>query len=453
MNPQMAASSSTTAVVGDGYYVSFQNTLRSLSQQQQLLHNALLRVGIVIENCSSAQESAVIHAIGSPISNCCVTALVILAEKTTEAEARTWLEHCRVTLTPDKVRIMYGHMGYHLVLENPTLVDAMFVLTPPSVQHLSIMQALRAKKHVLFYDRISQPYDEFQEQLELAIKVERFLQSSTMFVHHHRVQVFLRCVLYEKFGRINMIHAKLIVNTHDASRLMGVHFPLRKGDGCVRRLGRFCALITVLLLSRAGSRPTSAQVTQLEYEDDDDDDDAAADAAVVAAASKAGSGGGTPTSTTPRDREALSAHGIVRFTDQRVLTFQVAYSSIPTRQVLEVHAPERYATMTDFVVPHRDGLATYRVYDKDVEPLSGHLEVVRAESIDVMSGPPQDVMMWRDFSALCDAVERFGYADVHSVGARELANVANYTKRVLLALEESIVQQREVPVIIDDIVV
>src|SRR3569623_434279 len=108
VNPQMST----------GYYSSFQKSL-----SQQLLHNSLLRVGIVIETFCSSQESAVIHAIGSPISNCCVTSLIIIkGEETSERDARDWLEHCRVTLTPDKVRIMYGHKGYKSILENATLV-------------------------------------------------------------------------------------------------------------------------------------------------------------------------------------------------------------------------------------------------------------------------------------------------------------------------------------------
>jgi hypothetical protein len=251
--------------------------------------------------------------------------------------------------------------------------------------------------------------------------VGRFLQSSTMFVHHHRVKVFLACVNNQAtFGNLQSIHAKLLVNYDDAARIMGVEFPLvKRGDGCVRRLGRYCVLISVLLLSRAGSQPVSAFVEpQYEHED---------------------------------DVEPTSAQGTVHFTDDRVVTFEVGYSSIPTRQVLEVHAPARYATMTDFVLPHRDGLATYRVYHKDVEPVSGKLEVVRAESLDVMSGPPQDIMMWRDFSLLCDAVERYGYGSPQAQGSRELANVANCTKKVLLALEESLQTRAQVPVVIEDL--
>jgi hypothetical protein len=284
-----------------------------------------------------------------------------------------------------------------------------------------VMQALKAKKHVLFYDRVSQPLHEFQEQLKWAFEVGRFLQSSTMFVHHHRVKVFLACVNNQTtFGNLQSIHAKLLVNYDDAARIMGVEFPItKKGDGCVRRLGRYCVLISVLLLSRAGSQPVSASV-EPQYENE-------------------------------TDVEPTSAKGTVHFTDDRVVTFEVGYSSIPTRQVLEVHAPARYATMTDFVLPHRDGLATYRVYHKDLEPVSGKLEVVKAESLDVMSGPPQDVMMWRDFSLLCDAVERYGYGSPQARGSRELANIANCTKKVLLALEESIERRKQVPVVIEEI--
>jgi predicted dehydrogenase len=404
-------------------------------------HNTLLRVGIVVEAISSTEagvvaasspeESSIIAAVGrSSISNCCVTSFVVLDNKlqqgqntsSQEAIAREWLEHSGCSPSPDKVRILYGPTGLQVVLDNPTLVDAVLVLTSASTQHMYVMQALRARKHVLFYDRVSQPLHEFQEQLKLAFRVGRFLQSSTMFVHHHRVKVFMACVNNEKtFGNLESIHAKLLVNYDDASRIMGAKFPLaRRGDGCVRRLGRYCVLITSLLLSRAGSRPVSAHVVP-RYEHED-------------------------------DKEPTEAKGTVTFTGNRVLTFHVAYTSIATRQILEVHAPTRYATMTDFVLPHRDGLATYRVYHKDVVPLSGKLEVVKAESLDVMSGPPQDVMMWRDFSILCDAVERYGYSSPQAAGSRELASVANCTKRVLLALEESIATGREVPVAVEEVV-
>jgi hypothetical protein len=66
----------------------------------------------------------------------------------------------------------------------------------------------------------------------------------------------------------------------------------------------------------------------------------------------------------------------VKFTNNRVVTFAVQHSAPPTRQILTVRANGRIAKMSDFVIPHRDGLSTCRFYDAThtVDPSSydGH---------------------------------------------------------------------------------
>jgi hypothetical protein len=195
---------------------------------------------------------------------------------------------------------------------------------------------------------------------------------------------------------------------------------LGPGNGCIRRLGRFGVLMSLLLLTQtAGSRPIAAQITDFEGPAD------------------------IPT----------SAKGTVTFSNQCKLTFTVDYSNTTTRQLLEVHSEERYATMTDFVVPHPDGLATYRIYGhKREEDLRyATLDVVRGECVDVASGPPQDVMMWRRFSMLSRLVEKQGYYESkEAISSIALSNISIQTKQILLALELSVDTGLEVPIAIQD---
>jgi hypothetical protein len=129
----------------------------------------------------------------------------------------------------------------------------------------------------------------------------------------------------------------------------------------------------------------------------------------------------------------------------------VAYSAAPTRQVIEVRAHENYAIMRDFVIPHPDGLSTYRFYQKSMDNFTGKLEVKRGQMVDVPSGPPQDVMMWRQFRELCRSVDQEGW-DAEEGEVRDLTNVALQTKRIMNALMDSFTQgaDSDVPIEIED---
>ena len=122
-----------------------------------------------------------------------------------------------------------------------------------------------------------------------------------------------------------------------------------------------------------------------------------------------------------------------------MLKCYAVYSDAPTRQVLTVRSTtNKYATMTDFVIPHPDGLSTYRAYDKEVNEHSGKLDIVQGECLDVPTGPPQNVTLWRHFHQLCSSVERFGWSEAEeSSEARILTESALQTKGILMALDES----------------
>jgi hypothetical protein len=129
-----------------------------------------------------------------------------------------------------------------------------------SYQKEYILQALAAKKHVLVNDPISTLLPEYMETLECAKQNGKFIQSSTMFVHQYRVQRFMNHVLQDpNFGRITDVDASIQLSCDDVEKV-GVKLPLRREDGSIRVLGRFCVLVSTLFFNRVGSFAKSAQV-------------------------------------------------------------------------------------------------------------------------------------------------------------------------------------------------
>ena len=169
--------------------------------------------------------------------------------------------------------------------------------------------------------------------------------------------------------------------------------------------------------------------------------------------------------------------------------------------------------MKDFIIEHPDGLATYRLYEKDSKSMAKRnkqkpssssstsaptsngnkkkekdsVDIKSGESIDMAGGPSQQMMMWRKFVDLCQSLDRNGgwgtsLSSSSSSGGRtrshgnhdipdpnrpnhhndrdvidgtaecrELANVALQTKRILSALVKSGQSSSMEEVVIDDI--
>ena len=365
---------------------------------------SLFRIAVVIQDRDQIPRKA-INAASSPISQSHISFLVVVSDSPlSDAELKR-----RYHISPDSsTRLLRGPSAFEAVLQSDE-VDALYVFVPNDCQRKYIMAALNARKHVLLDDPESTSLVEFREQLECARKVKRFIQFATMFVHQHRVLSFLDCVRYDKFGSIESIDVILSLNVRDV-RTVGVTFPLKPGQGCIRRLGRYCALIASLMVTRGNSatRPCSAHVLNVSLTE---------------------------------SGEPLSAYCAVRFTDDCVMKFSVSYTHAATRQVLEVRSRDRYATITDFVIPHRDALSTYRIYDKELNKKTGRLEVVKGEALDVPEGPSQDVMMWSRFREICLSIEEDGWVDTPKTHvARQVTTVALQTKRILTALEKSMAE-------------
>ena len=365
------------------------------------------RIGLVVKD--RVVPEGYLAAIASPWSLCELVAVALLSQN--EPSDATPVEEVirkydeRRGQPGNPTTVWYGEDSFRRLIESDN-VDAVYVFVPYECNLQYAIAALEARKHVLLDDPVSTALDEFREQLACAVKVNRFVQFATTFVHHHRVQSFLDCVLREKFGAIQAIDVRLNVNWEDVY-MIGVTLPLEPGHGCIRRLGRYCALIAALMLTPSGSRPMSAKVLH---------------------------------ATLSESGEPVAARCVVKYTGNQVLKLHVGYTGAHhTRQVLEVRSRQRYATMTDFVIPHPDGLANYRTYEKEPNPLNGKLELVSGEALDVPLGPSQGIMMWRHFRELCASVEVDGWAESpKTLDARDMTSVALQTKRILLALTQSL---------------
>ena len=93
--------------------------------------------------------------------------------------------------------------------------------------------------------------------------------------------------------------------------------------------------------------------------------------------------------------------------------------------------------MTDFVIAHPDGLATYRVYDKHLDEVTKKWEVVQGECLDVPTGSPQNVSLWREFHRMCDSVDKGDGWSTSTVDAQRYTESSLQTKSVLKALDKS----------------
>ena len=104
--------------------------------------------------------------------------------------------------------------------------------------------------------------------------------------------------------------------------------------------------------------------------------------------------------------------------------------------------------MNDFVIPHPDGLATYRVYDKEAR-CEGDMHALQCDSIDVAMGMGQERALWRSFVRLGQQIDSNGGWEENDTIAecKELTDVALQMKKILLALMESLENEgKEVPV-------
>lgn len=392
------------------------------SSWQEISSEPYFNIGLIID--STCITDAHVSAINKPASRCHLTSLVVLHPTSDETNSTSsindsvgkWLESNKVSSADVECldSVGTGQGGWEKMLRSDS-IHAVYIIVPPSSQKDFVLQALNAKKHVLAHDPTSVKLSDFMEELECAKKNGKFIQTTAILVHQYRVQRFLNHVLQDdNFGRITEVDASIQLNNDDVEKV-GVKLPLRREDGCIRVLGRFCILVSTMFFNRVGSYAESAKV-------------------------KSWSRG--------PNGEIVSADCTVKFTNDRQLNFYVAYIQSATRQAIELKATSRYATMNDFVIPHPDGLATYRVYDKEAR-CEGDMHALQCDSIDVAMGMGQERALWRSFVRLGQQIDSNGGWEENDTIAecKELTDVALQMKKILLALMESLENEgKEVPV-------
>ena len=144
-----------------------------------------LRMALVIDD--TALSDHIISAIRNPVSTCCVDSLTVLHNRTVvpfEAEAEdtkyqskedrflesanAWLERFSVH-KHDSFDILQGQEGFEEILQRES-VDAVYIFVPAEMQQKYVLQALKARKHVLLKDPVSTPCDDFVVQMKHAVK-------------------------------------------------------------------------------------------------------------------------------------------------------------------------------------------------------------------------------------------------------------------------------------------
>mmetsp|Transcript_5687 Transcript_5687/g.11601 ORF Transcript_5687/g.11601 Transcript_5687/m.11601 type:complete len:548 (+) Transcript_5687:282-1925(+) len=425
----------------------------SLSPLHSVKHPC--RIGILLHNTDMYDSATVV--MDHCISFCHLTTLCLLHhpppqhqetqhqqqghEKTDsndteerEQACRAWLQTATGYVTPPQLPLYYGETGLTQMLADPNL-DAVYVMVPTEEHEKAVLQCLRAAKHVLIKDFRSTALQTFREQVAQARAVQRFVQFSTMFDIQYNVQTFLDTVLQvPTFGRIERITAELEIGPPDLSKV-GVSRPLAANDSCIHRLARYCVLMGLLLTPAEQSRPLRAQIEWC-----------LRSSVATTNRTTAADNDDTPKNANGSAGVPIAAKGQVWFDNGRLLQLQVSYSAVRTHQRLQVHAATKYAVLGHFCLPAEHGLHSFRVYDchyvRDTNTGKLDADVTAGEALDVQSGLPQHVMMWRGFAELCQAVEEQGWEE--ATQATFFTHTAIALKATLKALETSAAEKNRV---------
>jgi hypothetical protein len=370
-----------------------------------------LRVGILLHSTHfSADDKHAAAALAHCVSFCHLAALTILHPSsdtnTMAMDAHTWLGTSAKATATNQWLVHAGPEGLARMLAN-LAIDAVYVILPMQDVHTHVLQCLRARKHVLIRDFGSTPMADFEQQVAVAREHGRLVQFSTMFDMQYTTRAFLHAV-QEHLGKIDGLSAELDVCPVDLA-LVGASLPLKASDSCIHRLARYCLLMGLLLTSDSSARPVTALIDHVVRSSDDDD--------------------GIP----------VVAKGRVLFDPPFCVTFSVSYGGVRTRQRLQVESSEKqhqYAVLTDFALPTpKHGLHSFRLYNQEKIGSTGKLAIVSGEAMDMATGLPSAVTMWRSFSQLSQDVQ--SSADGSSDSARALTQIAIYLKATMAALEEA----------------
>ena len=158
----------------------------SVPVRELLMKERPLRIALVINDITIKDYA--VSAIRNPVSTCCVDSLTVLNHRTvvrvedeTETtkdlstqddrflvDAHAWLDRFNVR-EHQSFDILQGNAGFEEILQRDS-VDAVYIFVPPELQQQYVLEALKARKHVLLKDPVSTPCDDFVEQMKHAVQ-------------------------------------------------------------------------------------------------------------------------------------------------------------------------------------------------------------------------------------------------------------------------------------------
>ena len=274
------------------------------------------------------------------------------------------------------------------------------------------MKALRSKKHVLCEKPVSTSASDYQELINVAKEVNRYIMDGTMFVHNIRTNHFLNYIAQDDvFGKVLRINSEFTFRGDEQFMANDIR-TTKDGDpyGCIGDLGWYCVRLAQLVFREVKSgKVKSAQATNWKLNDE-----------------------GVPIDANCfvffHDEDAEDEEG-----SEHVLSFHCSFVH-PLQQRVSICGTKQSLEMIDYVLP-RQGPSTYTVQGQDLT-VNDEYSVLHSDMMEAPDGPVQEVLMWRHFSKYCRATEATGCWD--DVDANTVSSISLETQTIVDALMESI---------------
>lgn len=366
----------------------------------------LLRIGI----CGAARIARKnIAAIQNVSSDCKVVAIASRSmEKVEDFHQQYVLEEWK-----DSVHVMAGPDSYDQLIECAD-VDALYIPLPVTVKKQWVLKALHARKHVLCEKPVSKSAQDYQEILNAAKQVGRYVMDGTMFVHNSRTPYFLEYISNsDVFGNVIRINTEFTFRGDDEFFSNDIR-TAKDGDpyGCIGDLGWYCVRVAQLVFDKvkcAAAKAKRAQTTYWKLNENGVPIDAQC---LVVFDGEAGG----------QDEEEL------------VLSFHCSFLH-PLSQRVSIVGTKQTLEMVDYVIP-KEGTNFWMVHGEDLTRHDTY-SIRSSDVMEVPGGPVQEVLMWRNFSRYCRDIEKHGWieGEANDVSCMSLEN-----QRIVDALMQSIAQ-------------
>jgi predicted dehydrogenase len=276
-----------------------------------------------------------------------------------------------------------------------------------------VIKALNNKKHVLCEKPVSACVADYEEILNVAKKVNRYVMDGTMFVHNNRTQHFLDYISnHAVFGNVIRINSEFTFRGDEHFFANDIR-TTKDGDpyGCIGDLGWYCVRLAQLVFGKVKrGKAVRAQVTYWKM----NEQHVPMDAQCLVVFDKEEDG------DDDNDEEEL------------VLSFHCSFLH-PLSQRVSIVGTKQTLEMVDYVVP-REGINHWIVHGEDLTRHDTY-SVRTSDVMEVPSGPVQEVLMWRNFSRYCREVESRGWCNGE---AEQLSVMSIENQRIVDALMKSI---------------